>query len=159
MKEEKQPSKENSQPVKEKAAAGAEKQSAQAPAAKKAVARKKSWKSVTFARIYITCSFNNTIITATDDKGDTIAWATSGLSGFRGTKKGTPFAAQITAGRVAHKAAEMGVKQVNIFVSGPGPGRETAIRAVQSAGLHIIAIKDVTPLPHNGCRPPKARRV
>lgn len=156
MKEEKQPSKEGPHSAKEKGAAGAE---AQVPAARRIHVKKKSWKSVTFARFYITCSFNNTIITATDEKGDTIAWATSGMSGFRGTKKGTPFAAQITAGRVAHKAAEMGVKQVNIFVSGPGPGRETAIRAVQSAGLHIIAIKDVTPLPHNGCRPPKARRV
>ncbi|MFH1620096.1 MAG: 30S ribosomal protein S11 [bacterium] len=121
--------------------------------------KKGSRRSVAFARFYITCSFNNTIITATDEKGDTIAWGTSGGSGFRGTKKGTPFAAQITVNRVAHKVMEMGVKQALILISGPGPGRETAIRAVQTAGIQVVAIKDVTPLPHNGCRPPKARRV
>jgi len=147
-------------------ASGADKGSAkhpdQATQRNKPAARtgsKRSWKSVNFARIYITCSFNNTIITATDEKGDTMAWATAGGSGFRGTKKGTPFAAQITANKVAHKVVEIGVKQVNVYVNGPGPGRETAIRAVQSSGLHIVSIKDVTPLPHNGCRPPKPRRV
>ena len=125
--------------------------------AKKSKGKKKSWKSVTFARVYITCSFNNTIVTFTDDKGDTIAWASAGSSGFKGTKKGTPFAAQITANKVAHRASELGVKQVTIFVSGPGPGRETAIRAIGGAGLSVMSIKDITPLPHNGCRPPAVR--
>ena len=121
--------------------------------------RRKSWKSVTFARVYVQSSFNNTIVTVADEKGDVIAWASAGGSGFRGTKKGTPFAAQQTAARVGRRAAEMGVKQVAVFVKGPGPGRETAIRALQAAGLQIITLKDVTPLPHNGCRPPKLRRV
>ncbi len=128
-------------------------------APKKTHAKKKSWKSMTFARICITCSFNNTIVTATDEKGGTIAWSTAGSNGFRGTKKGTPFAAQITSSRVARRISECGVKQVAVFVRGPGPGRETAIRAMQSAGLRIISIKDKSPLPHNGCRPPKPRRV
>lgn len=136
-----------------------EKSQGSRPAPKKTHARKKSWKSLTFARIYIACSFNNTIITATDEKGGAIAWSTAGSNGFRGTKKGTPFAAQITANRVARKVLEFGVRQVTVFVRGPGPGRETAIRAIQSSGLRVISIKDKTPLPHNGCRPPKARRV
>ncbi|MFH1541358.1 MAG: 30S ribosomal protein S11 [Elusimicrobiota bacterium] len=104
-------------------------------------------------------SFNNTIITITDDKGDVINWASSGSSGFKGTKKGTPFAAQIASAGCAQKAAEMGLKYVSVFVSGPGSGRETAIRALQSSGLSVTSIKDVTPIPHNGCRPPKQRRV
>lgn len=121
--------------------------------------RRKNWKTVTFARVYIQSSFNNTIVTVTDEKGDVIAWASAGGSGFKGTKKGTPFAAQQTANKVGRRAAEIGVKQVAVFVKGPGPGRETAIRALQGAGLQIITLKDVTPLPHNGCRPPKLRRV
>ena len=129
-----------------------------APEAKPAP-RRKSWKTVTFARVYIQSSFNNTIVTIADDKGDVLAWASAGGSGFKGTKKGTPFAAQQTAARVGRRAAEMGVKQVAVFVKGPGPGRETAIRALQAAGLQILTLKDVTPLPHNGCRPPKLRRV
>jgi len=131
-----------------------------APAAKPAAgAKKKNWKSLTFAKVYIQCSFNNTIVSLTDDRGDVLAWASSGGSGFRGTKKGTPFAAGITAAKVAKKAAEMGVKQLAVFIKGPGPGRETAVRSLANAGLIIVAPKDVTPLPHNGCRPPKARRV
>lgn len=121
--------------------------------------RKKAWKSVTFAKVHVQCSFNNTIVTLTDDRGDVLAWATAGGSGFRGTKKGTPFAAGVTASKVAKKAVELGVKQVAVFIKGPGPGRETAVRSLGAAGLLVISLKDVTPLPHNGCRPPKARRV
>ncbi|OGS20389.1 MAG: 30S ribosomal protein S11 [Elusimicrobia bacterium RIFOXYA2_FULL_39_19] len=112
-----------------------------------------------FCRVYISSSFNNTIVTITDEKGNTIIWETAGSSGFKGTKKGTPYAAQIAAANAAKKAVEMGAKQASVFVKGPGPGREVAIRALQGAGLSITAIKDVTPIPHNGCRPPKPRRV
>lgn len=124
-----------------------------------APARKKSWKSLSYAKVYIQCSFNNTIVSLTDDRGDVLAWASAGGNGFRGTKKGTPFAAGVTAGKVAKRAVEMGVKQVSVFLKGPGPGRETAVRAIGNAGILIVSLKDVTPLPHNGCRPPKARRV
>lgn len=115
--------------------------------------------SVAFAKVYINCSFNNTIVTITDEKGNVLAWSTSGANGFRGTKKGTPFAAQITASKAAARAAEYGVKQAQVIVTGPGPGRETAIRAIASSGIHVVSIKDTTPIPHNGCRPPKPRRV
>ncbi len=111
------------------------------------------------AKTYIRSSFNNTIITITDEQGNTLCWATAGSAGFKGTKKGTPFAAQIAAEQVARKAQNLGVKQVAVLVKGPGPGRETAIRALQSAGLNVVLIKDVTPVPHDGCRPPKPRRV
>ncbi len=116
-------------------------------------------RTVAFARVYVNCSFNNTIVTFTDEKGGVIAWSTSGGNGFRGTKKGTPFAAQITASKAAARASEYGVRQAMVFVSGPGPGRETAIRAVAQSGIHGVPIKHVPPIPHNGCRPPKARRV
>ncbi|OGR90340.1 MAG: 30S ribosomal protein S11 [Elusimicrobia bacterium RBG_16_66_12] len=132
------------------------------PAASKAAPspapRKKNWKSLTFAKVHIQCSFNNTVVTLTDDRGDVLVWATAGGSGFRGTKKGTPFAAGVTATKVARKAVEMGVKQVAVFIKGPGPGRETAVRSLGAAGLLVVSLKDVTPIPHNGCRPPKARR-
>ena len=121
--------------------------------------KKKEKKNITDGVAHIQSTFNNTIITFTDEKGGVIAWSTSGGNGFRGTKKGTPFAAQITASKAAAKAAEYGVRQAMVFVSGPGPGRETAIRAVSQSGIHVVSIKDVTPIPHNGCRPPKARRV
>lgn len=111
------------------------------------------------ARAYIQSTFNNTIVSITDDKGNTIVWASAGGSGFKGAKKGTPFAAQMTAAAVGKKAMDCGVKQVAVFVNGPGPGRETAIRGLQSSGLMISAIKDITPVPHDGCRPPKPRRV
>lgn len=114
---------------------------------------------VSLGRIYITSSFNNTIVTLTDDKGNTIAWSTSGANGFKGTKKGTPFAAQVTMNKILEKASLFGLKQVHVFVSGPGPGRETALRAIAHSGLRILSIKDITPIPHNGCRPPKPRRV
>ncbi|MBP5286846.1 MAG: 30S ribosomal protein S11 [Elusimicrobiales bacterium] len=120
---------------------------------------KRRLRTVAFARVYINCSFNNTIITFTDEKGGAIAWSTAGGNGFRGTKKGTPFAAQITASKAAARALEYGVKQAMVLVSGPGPGRETAIRGVAAAGIHIVSIRDITPIPHNGCRPPKARRM
>ena len=120
---------------------------------------KKSWKGLTYAKVYIQCSFNNTIVSLTDERGDVLAWASAGGSGFRGTKKGTPFAAGVTATKIAKRALELGVKQIAVFIKGPGPGRETAVRSLGNAGLTIISIKDVTPLPHNGCRPPKARRV
>src|ERR1019366_2198292 len=138
----------------EKTAAAPKAASASAPAP-----RKKAWKSVSFAKVHVQCSFNNTIVTLTDDRGDVLAWATAGGPGFRGTKKGTPFAAGVTAGKVAKKAVELGVKQVAVFIKGPGPGRETAVRSLGAAGLLVVSLKDVTPIPHNGCRPPKARRV
>jgi small subunit ribosomal protein S11 len=128
-----------------------------APAA--ASRKKKLWKNVTVARAYIQSSFNNTIVSITDEQGQVIVWATAGSCGFKGTKKGTPFAAQITADTAAKKAMETGVKQVHVLVKGPGAGRETAIRGLQGAGLTILSIRDVTPIPHDGCRPPKARRV
>ncbi len=121
---------------------------------------KKVKKSITgIVRVYINSSFNNTIVTITNDKGDTLLWTTAGSCGFKGTKKGTPYAAQIAASTAAKKAVEIGAKQAAVFVKGPGPGREVAIRAVQAAGLSIISIRDITPIPHNGCRPPKPRRV
>lgn len=108
---------------------------------------------------HIKATFNNTIISITDSQGGVVAWSSSGGVGFKGTKKGTPFAASSAAETAARKALEMGVKEVNVLVKGPGSGRETAIRSLQSAGLEINSIKDVTPIPHNGCRPPKRRRV
>ncbi|MEE8424723.1 MAG: 30S ribosomal protein S11 [Elusimicrobiota bacterium] len=116
-------------------------------------------KSVSFAKAFVQCSFNNTIVTITDDRGATLCWASAGGAGFKGTKKGTPFAAQMTAAKAGRRAVELGVKQVSVFVKGPGPGRETAVRALQAAGLHVVSLKDVSPVPHNGCRPPKQRRV
>jgi len=126
---------------------------------KKVVKSKKIKFTGSLARAYIQSSFNNTIVTITDEKGNTLAWASAGGSGFKGAKKGTPFAAQMTANTVGRKVAEYGVKQVAVFVNGPGPGRETAIRGLQAAGINVTAIKDITPVPHNGCRPPKPRRV
>lgn len=111
------------------------------------------------AMAYIQATFNNTIVTITDKNGNTVAWSSAGACGFKGTKKGTPYAAQQTASAAAKKAKERGVKQIQVFVKGPGPGRETAIRALQASGLSIVMIKDITPIPHNGCRGPKPRRV
>ncbi|MDR1474261.1 MAG: 30S ribosomal protein S11 [Endomicrobium sp.] len=111
------------------------------------------------ARAYILSTFNNTIVNITDERGNTLSWASAGGAGFKGTKKGTPFAAQMTAAAVGKKAIDIGVKSVAVFVNGPGSGRETAIRGLQSSGLAITAIKDITPVPHDGCRPPKPRRV
>jgi small subunit ribosomal protein S11 len=111
------------------------------------------------AKAFVQSSFNNTIITISDEKGNTLVWSSAGSCGFKGTKKGTPFAAQMTASNAAKKAVTIGVKQVAVMVKGPGPGRETAIRGLQAAGLLITSIRDITPVPHDGCRPPKARRV
>jgi small subunit ribosomal protein S11 len=108
---------------------------------------------------FIQSTFNNTIVTISDINGDVISWASSGSSGFKGAKKGTPFAAQTAAESAARRAIDQGMRQVEVMVSGPGAGRETAIRALQGAGLEITLIRDVTPIPHNGCRPPKRRRV
>jgi small subunit ribosomal protein S11 len=121
--------------------------------------RKKKAYITAGAKAYILSTFNNTIISITDSIGNTLIWGSAGTSGFKGTKKGTPFAAQMTATSVGKKALEMGIKNIVVFVNGPGPGRETAIRGLQGAGLSITSIKDITPLPHNGCRPPKLRRV
>ena len=132
-----------------------------APVAKAPVAKgkKKNAKAPVFGVVHIYCSFNNTIVTVSDDKGNTIAWSTAGSHGFKGTKKSTPFAAQISSNKAAEKAVAMGMREVAVKVCGPGQGRETAVRAVQQAGLTVSSIKDITPIPHNGCRPPKARRV
>jgi len=111
------------------------------------------------ALAHIRASFNNTIVTVTDPRGAVIAWASAGSVGFKGARKGTPFAAQLAAETVAKKALDAGVKEVSLLVKGPGVGREAAIRAMQATGLEITLIKDVTPIPHNGCRPPKRRRV
>nr|YP_009396464.1 ribosomal protein S11 [Polysiphonia scopulorum]ARW65650.1 ribosomal protein S11 [Polysiphonia scopulorum] len=108
---------------------------------------------------HIKSTFNNTIITITDLQGETITWSSSGASGFKGAKKSTPFAAQTTAEKVAKTAMDYGIKQTEVLINGPGAGRETAIRAIQAVGIEITLIKDITPIPHNGCRPPKKRRV
>ena len=121
--------------------------------------RKKIIKKVSSGVAHVHATFNNTIITITDSKGDVITWASSGTVGFKGSRKGTPYAAQMAAREAVKKGMEHGLKQVEIFVKGPGSGREAAIRALQAAGLTITGIRDVTPIPHNGCRPPKRRRV
>ena len=121
--------------------------------------RKKAAKQVTSGIAHIQASFNNTIVTISDKNGNTVSWSSSGAVGFSGSKKSTPFAAQIAAENAAKKAIEHGMKEVEVYVKGPGSGRESAIRALQAAGLSISVIKDVTPIPHNGCRPPKRRRV
>jgi len=108
---------------------------------------------------HIRSTFNNTIVTITDPDGNTIAWGSAGSQGFKGSKKGTPFAAQVAAEQAAREAMDLGLKEVEVWVKGPGSGREAAIRSLQGAGLEVTGIKDVTPIPHNGCRPPKRRRV
>ena len=121
--------------------------------------KKKISRGVTSGIAHISATFNNTIVTITDRGGNTICWASTGTAGFSGSKKSTPFAAQIASSNAAKKALESGVREIEVFVKGPGSGRESAIRALQAAGLTVTAIKDVTPIPHNGCRPPKRRRV
>ncbi len=120
---------------------------------------KKKIKHITRGVAHIAASFNNTIITITDAGGNTVCWASSGSAGFKGSKKSTPFAAQIASEKAAKKAMEYGMKEVEVYIKGPGAGRESAIRALQASGLVISAIHDITPIPHNGCRPPKKRRV
>jgi small subunit ribosomal protein S11 len=121
--------------------------------------RKKVKKTVTEGIAHIHASFNNTIITITDRHGNTVCWATAGGSGFRGSRKSTPFAAQVAADKAGRAAQEQGMKNLEVRVNGPGPGRESAVRALNAAGFEISNITDVTPIPHNGCRPPKRRRV
>ncbi len=121
--------------------------------------RKKLKKQVADGLAHIHASFNNTIITLTDRQGNTLSWATAGGSGFRGSRKSTPFAAQVAADRAGKAAQEHGLKNIDVFVKGPGPGRESAVRALNACGYKIFNIIDVTPIPHNGCRPPKKRRV
>lgn len=121
--------------------------------------KKKINLGITSGLAHIQATFNNTIVTISDPKGNVISWASAGAVGFKGSRKSTPFAAQLTARSAAEKAIELGLKEVKVFVKGPGAGRESAIRSLQAAGLQINMIKDVTPIPHNGCRPPKRRRV
>jgi small subunit ribosomal protein S11 len=141
-----------------------EKQKAEGPAEQKAsdkaAARKKRGrKNIAEGVVHIHSTFNNTIVTITDYQGNVISWSSAGAMGFKGSRKGTPFAAQQAADSAAKKAMDHGLRSVQIFVRGPGAGRESALRALQSAGINISLIKDVTPIPHNGCRPPKRRRV
>ncbi|APB34410.1 30S ribosomal protein S11 [Gloeomargarita lithophora Alchichica-D10] len=120
---------------------------------------RKQKKNIPNGVAHVQSTFNNTIVTISDPKGEVISWSSAGASGFKGAKKGTPFAAQMASENAAKQAMEQGMRQVEVLVSGPGSGRETAIRALQAAGLEITLIRDVTPVPHNGCRPPKRRRV
>jgi small subunit ribosomal protein S11 len=126
---------------------------------KKKTFKKKERKHVSFGVVHIQASFNNTIVTISDQAGNVLSWKSSGSLGFRGSRKGTPFAAQQAASNAANMARDHGVRTVEVRVSGPGSGRESAIRALQAAGIEVRSIKDVTPIPHNGCRPPKRRRV
>ncbi len=126
---------------------------------KKRARGRRERKSIPVGKAYIQSTFNNTIITLTDTQGNVISWGSSGTTGFKGSRKGTPYAAQLAATTAARKAMEQGLRQIEVLIKGPGSGREAAIRSLQSAGLYITSIKDVTPIPHNGCRPPKRRRV
>jgi small subunit ribosomal protein S11 len=123
------------------------------------VRRKKAKRIVAEGVLHIHSTFNNTIITVTDPQGNVVVWASAGSSGFKGSRKGTPFAAQVAAEAAARKAAELGMRHVTVLVKGPGSGRESALRSLQAVGFTVSIIKDVTPIPHNGCRPPKRRRV
>jgi len=129
------------------------------PQKKRTRVRRRERKSIPAGRAYIQSTFNNTIITLTDPQGNVIAWGSSGTAGFKGSRKGTPYAAQLAARDAARKAMEHGLRRIEVYVKGPGSGREAAIRSLQSAGLYITSIRDVTSIPHNGCRPPKRRRV
>jgi small subunit ribosomal protein S11 len=120
---------------------------------------KKGKRTVAYGQAHVFASFNNTIVTVTDTQGNTIGWASAGTTGFKGSRKSTPFAARMAAQQAAKVAQDMGMQEVDIYINGPGPGREAAIRAIQGAGLKVRSIRDVTPVPHNGCRPPKRRRV
>jgi len=128
-------------------------------APKKVVRKKKEKKNITNGVAHIQATFNNTIITITDPVGNVVAWSTAGAKGFKGSRKSTPFAAQVAAEDCARKAQEHGLRNIEVYVKGPGSGRESALRALQATGLNVSFIRDVTPLPHNGCRPPKRRRV
>ena len=128
-------------------------------AAPKSTGKKRARKNIANAVAHIKASFNNTLISFTDESGNAICWATSGASGFKGSRKSTPFAAQMAAEEACQKAMDHGVKNVSVLVKGPGSGRESAIRAIAASGINVTFIRDVTPIPHNGCRPPKRRRV
>jgi small subunit ribosomal protein S11 len=155
MSEQKTEAKTEAKADKAPAAAGA------APAAAEGAVKrvKKGKKNVSNGSVYVLSTFNNTIVTITDSMGNTICWSTAGAKGFRGSRKNTPFAAQVAAEDAARKAVENGMRSVQVFVSGPGAGRESALRALASVGLRVTYIEDITPIPHNGCRPPKRRRV
>jgi small subunit ribosomal protein S11 len=120
---------------------------------------KKIKRTMSSAQVHIFASFNNTIITVTDQQGNTVTWTSSGSVGFKGSRKSTPFAARLAAEEAMKNASAMGIQEIDMYIKGPGPGREAAIRAIQSKGLKVKSITDVTPVPHNGCRPPKKRRV
>jgi small subunit ribosomal protein S11 len=157
MAEQKAEQKDDAKPeAKGDAKGAADKAGAPAAAAK---ARKKAKRQVSDGVAHVHASFNNTIITITDRQGNTLSWATSGGSGFRGSRKSTPFAAQVAAEKAGVAAQEYGLRTVEVRVRGPGPGRESAVRALNACGLKVTSIEDVTPIPHNGCRPPKKRRV
>jgi small subunit ribosomal protein S11 len=128
-------------------------------AAAAAPRRRKTKRSVPEGIAHVHATFNNTLVTITDTQGQVVAWSSAGAVGFKGSRKGTPFAAQMAADAAARKAADVGMRSVTVYVKGPGGGRESAVRALQGAGLNVSSIKDVTPIPHNGCRPPKRRRV
>lgn len=121
--------------------------------------KKKVKKSISNGVVHVLSTFNNTIITITDPAGNVISWSSAGLNGFKGSRKSTPFAAQMASEDAVKKAKEHGLKSVEVFVKGPGPGRESAIKSLQAAGLNVVMIRDLTPVPHNGCKPPKRRRV
>lgn len=127
--------------------------------AKRTRTKKKVRKNILNGVVHIQSTFNNTIVTITDPSGNVVAWSSAGIQGFKGSRKSTPFAAQLAADDAAKKAMEHGMKNVEVYVKGPGSGRESALRSLQAAGFTIMMIKDVTPIPHNGCRPPKRRRV
>ncbi len=127
--------------------------------AKKVRSRKKEKKNIPSGVVHIQSTFNNTIVTITDPAGNVVAWSSAGVQGFKGSRKSTPFAAQLAAEDAAKKAMEHGMRNVEVYVKGPGSGRESALRSLQAAGFNVVMIKDVTPIPHNGCRPPKRRRV
>ena len=128
-------------------------------ATKSTQVKKKVQRSIASGVVHIQSTFNNTIVTITDSIGNTVAWSSAGVLGFKGSRKSTPFAAQVAAEDAAKKAIAAGMKSVVVFIKGPGPGRESALRALQNTGFNVTSIKDVTPIPHNGCRPPKRRRV
>ena len=121
--------------------------------------KKKVKRSLSSGQVHIMASFNNTIITVTDMQGNTVAWGSAGSAGFKGSRKSTPFAARLAAEQAGKAAQQLGIQEVDIFIKGPGPGRENAIRAIQALGIRVRSIADITPIPHNGCRPPKKRRV
>jgi small subunit ribosomal protein S11 len=127
--------------------------------ARKTRTKKKEKKNIASGVVHIQATFNNTIVTITDPGGNVVAWSSSGVQGFKGSRKSTPFAAQLAAEDAAKKAMEHGMRNVEVYVKGPGPGRESALRSLQATGFKVLIIKDVTPIPHNGCRPPKRRRV